>query len=86
MPDTSHEDMPNGAAAAALASFRLAQKLTAFLIENNILPAGHAVAMIRDAARSEQGAMDDTWAPENEAAAHLLELFAQALERKHLRK
>jgi hypothetical protein len=82
----TYEDIPDGAAAAALASWRLTQKLTAFLIENNFLPAGHAVAMIRDAARSEQGAMDETWAPENEAAAHLLELLAKALERKHLGK
>ncbi len=82
----AYEDIPDGAAATALASWRLAQKLTAFLIENNFLPACHAVAMLRDAAKSEQSVMDEKWAPANEAASHLLLLLAQALERRHLGK
>ncbi len=77
------ETLPAGAQAAGLAAFDLVQKLFLLLIERGALSVGDALIILRDSIETQQGIMDAQWAPLNEAAAHLLMRFSEAVERQH---
>lgn len=75
--------LDDAAAATALAAFQLAQSITIYLIDAKILAPAVAVAIIRDAATSEEDAMDDMGGRQNAAAAHILSVFGKLIAEKH---
>lgn len=77
------EKLPAGAQAAGLAAYDLVQKLFLLLIERGALSIDDAQIILRDSIETHQGIMDAEWAPLNEAAAHLLMRFSEAVERQH---
>jgi len=77
------EKLPAGAQAAGIAAYDLVQKLFLLLIERGALSVGDAQILLRDSIETHEGIMDAEWAPLNEAAAHLLMRFSEAVERQH---
>lgn len=76
------EKLPVGAQAAGLAAFDLVQKLFLLLIERGALSVDDAQIILRDSIKTHEGIMDAEWAPLNEAAAHLLMRFSEAVEQQ----
>ena len=79
----SVEKLPAGAQAAGLAAYDLVQKLFLLLIERGALSVDDALIILHDSIETHEGIMDAEWAPLNEAAAHLLMRFSEAVERQH---
>jgi hypothetical protein len=77
------ESVPDGAAAAAIAAFEMCQKLMLFLIEQGILPAEHALAMLNESVELHRRIMDEAGAYQSERVAHLLEQFAEQIAKHH---
>lgn len=77
------EKLPAGAQAAGRAAYDLVQKLFLLPIERGALSVDGAQIILRDSIEPHQGIMDSEWAPLNEAAAHLLIRFSEAIERQH---
>ncbi len=77
------EKLPAGAQAAGLVAYDLVQKLFLLLIERGALSVHDAQIILRHSIETHQGIMDAEWAPLNEAAAHLLMRFSEAVERQH---
>jgi hypothetical protein len=77
------EKLPAGAQAAGLAADDLVGKLFLLLIERGALSVDDAQVILRDSIETHQGIMDVEWASLNEAPAHLLMRFSEAVERQH---
>jgi len=77
------EKVRTGAQAAGVAANDLVQKVFLLLIERGALSVDDAQVILRDSIETHQGIMDAEWAPLNEAAAHLLMRFSEAVERQH---
>ena len=77
------DSVPDGAAAAGIAAFEMSQKLMLFLIEQEILPAEHALAMVNESAELHRRIMDEAGAYLSERVAHLLEQFARQIAKHH---
>jgi hypothetical protein len=81
---TKLENVPDGAGAAGIAAFGMAQKLMLYLIESKLLTAEHAVGMLRDQIETHQTVMDETGAGRNETVAHILRKFEGMIQTKFL--
>jgi hypothetical protein len=71
------------AQASGIAAFDLVQKIFLLLIERGALSIADAQVILRDSIDTQQGIMDEEWAPVNEAAAVLLARFSEAVDRQH---